>query len=310
MTNVLYTRAQLQSKKLSELKAIALQLNITPFGDKRIATNWVEAILTAQPQPVAMKEEVRRKEEGGRILSHPSSLFPLPSDLLVEMNGDDCIASGKIVASITSDEDLTQPWVVKINSIEVHRAATWARCYDYVRTHAKYGTLPNPQPELVNDYLFHEDPQQALLSEVGDSHFIGLILLRCIEVGTDYATVWDVAKDGLTIGEIQMGWDCFWSHTLSFATFATPQEAVADLIGSATLGLVEQELEVLPIIDLNVFAVTNHKTGKRYEVCFPPYSCTCPHWANRHRQEGFQDKHIEAVKNFLQSSLKKLLCTS
>jgi hypothetical protein len=217
-----YTRAQLEGKKLSELKAIALQLSTAPQGDKRITANWVDAILSAQPQPV-----------------ESAAIKPL-----VEMSGNDCIADGEIIATITSDDQsLTQPWAVKINNIEVHRADTWARCYDYVRSHFKYGTLPSPQPEIVDDYLFHDDPQPVKLPAVGESYFVGDRLLRCIEIGADYAATWDVIDDGVTVGEIRMDWQCFWHHTLNFELFATPQEAIVDLIKSASELVIENSLK-------------------------------------------------------------------
>ncbi|HYX18179.1 MAG TPA: hypothetical protein VE944_28195 [Nostoc sp.] len=82
-----------------------------------------------------------------------------------------------------------------------------------------------------------DEQQPANLPQVNDTHFIGDFLLRCISIGGDYATVWDVAKDGSVLGEIKMDWNCFWTHTMSLDTFATPQEAVIDLYQSL------QELE-------------------------------------------------------------------
>jgi hypothetical protein len=159
MTHQIYSRQQLKDKKLDELKAIASQLSIIPKGDKRKLNSWLEAILQVQPQRVSV-------------------LKPL-----VEMSGDDCVVAGEIVATITSDDDLTQPWVVKINCVEVHRRATWALAYDYVRTHAKYGTLPNPQP--------------VTLPAVGESYFISNFFLRCTQAGGEYAAVWDVFYNSL-----------------------------------------------------------------------------------------------------------------
>jgi hypothetical protein len=296
MTNLLYTEQQLQSKKLADLKAIASQLNATAT-DKRSKESWVNAILSAQPQPITQQ------------ITQQAALKPL-----VEMSGDDCIVDGEIVATITSDDDLTQPWRVLINSIEVHRAATWARCYDYVRSHAKYGTLPNPQPELVDDYLFHNDPQPVKLPAVGDSHFIGDRLLRCIKINEDYAAVWDVISNAATVGEIKMDWQCNWHHTLSFELFATPQEAMpaavnyASLCESATELIEKPELEVIPSESPNLFTVTNHESGNQYKVCLESNSCTCPHWAHRNRQAGFKDKHIDAVKIFCALPLRERLC--
>ncbi len=72
--------------------------------------------------------------------------------------------------------------------------------------------------------------------QVGNTHFIGSFMLRCVSVhsnaaagGDDYAVVWDCFDGDNLMGEIAMDWNCFWCHSMSFNTFATPQEAVADL---------------------------------------------------------------------------------
>ncbi len=41
----------------------------------------------------------------------------------------------KLVAAITYDNDLTQPWVVMVNAKEKHRANTWAKCNSYITWH-------------------------------------------------------------------------------------------------------------------------------------------------------------------------------
>jgi hypothetical protein len=51
-------------------------------------------------------------------------------------------AAGKLIASIGHDDDLTQPWVVMVNGESVHRENTWAKCYRYICTHYKDGSLP------------------------------------------------------------------------------------------------------------------------------------------------------------------------
>lgn len=56
-------------------------------------------------------------------------------------------AGQKLIAAITHDEDLTQPWVVMVNGEEIHRATTQARCYRYICTHHNRGTLPVQEQE-------------------------------------------------------------------------------------------------------------------------------------------------------------------
>jgi hypothetical protein len=51
MTHPVYTRQQLEAKKLVDLKAIAKVKGVTA-QDKRSKESWIEAILEAQPQPV------------------------------------------------------------------------------------------------------------------------------------------------------------------------------------------------------------------------------------------------------------------
>ncbi|MEH1821502.1 MAG: hypothetical protein V7L31_20885 [Nostoc sp.] len=237
--------------------------------------------------------------------------------------------------------------------------------------------------EQTDDYLFHSDEEQPTnLPKVDDTtYFIGCFLLRCAQVGGDYAVVWDVHDENNTLmGEIRMGWDCFWSHPMSFDMFATPQEAVINLYESLLVLVEEQRTqpekaiafdkvadgrwqsivngmfvritsvqdgyktnltgdvvladyvtaikesllavarlqpsvveevltEVKPEFEIfttrlpNVFAIHSHKSGQRYEVYPDSNSCTCPHWLHRHEQEGFKDKHLDAVKAALQSGI-------
>lgn len=56
-------------------------------------------------------------------------------------------AIAKIVCE--NDDFATQPWVVTVNGIEIHRANTWAKCYHYVTWHFKQGTLPEQKQEVA-----------------------------------------------------------------------------------------------------------------------------------------------------------------
>jgi hypothetical protein len=219
------------------------------------------------------------------------------------------------------------------------------------------------QPQVVAEAELEIDDykQPTNLPVVGDIHLIGDFLLRCISVATaDYVTEWDVSKDGSVMGEIKMGWDCFWTHSMSLGTFATPQEAVIDLCQSVEALVKEDEaiafektgdgksssvvndvlveiaslsegyrtnltgdclfadygsaikesllavarlqpqseMEVFATTRPNVFAVYSHKPNLTtcYQVNLETKSCTCPHYQHRHEQEGFKDKHIEAVR--------------
>ncbi|MCC5659919.1 hypothetical protein LC608_23665 [Nostoc sp. XA010] len=56
-------------------------------------------------------------------------------------------AGQKLVASITHDDDLTQPWIVMVNGEEIHRANTFKRCHSYITWHYQRGTLPIQEEE-------------------------------------------------------------------------------------------------------------------------------------------------------------------
>ncbi|MEH1902494.1 MAG: hypothetical protein V7L04_14015 [Nostoc sp.] len=95
--------------------------------------------------------------------------------------------------------------------------------------------------EQIDNYQQAEINILQALPQVNDTHLIGDFLLQCVSVGRDYVTVWDVSKDDSLLGEIRMGWDSFWTHTMSFGTFATPQEAVIDLYESLQALLKKQQ---------------------------------------------------------------------
>ncbi|MHC5914283.1 MAG: hypothetical protein ACYTXE_25560 [Nostoc sp.] len=51
-------------------------------------------------------------------------------------------AGRQLIATITHDDDLTQPWLVIVNDKEVHRTATLMLCHRYICLQYKRGTLP------------------------------------------------------------------------------------------------------------------------------------------------------------------------
>jgi hypothetical protein len=71
-------------------------------------------------------------------------------------------AGQKLVASITHDDDLTQPWIVMVNGEEIHRANTFKRCHSYITWH--YQGLPKNK-------LFQEKQETGFIKN--DNHFKG-----------------------------------------------------------------------------------------------------------------------------------------
>jgi hypothetical protein len=84
------------TKSLSELKAIALELNVTPTGDKRSKQTWIDAIESAESVPYS---------------NHPEELTDLCEDVWVapEMPSDSEMESiAYAVDVLTDDSALTQ----------------------------------------------------------------------------------------------------------------------------------------------------------------------------------------------------------
>jgi hypothetical protein len=127
MTHPTYTQQALSRYTLPRLKTIAAELGITPTGDKRGAETWINAIIAHQS---AHPEK----------FITPASIPLTPIE--ISFYDHEYYAGDKLIAAISYDDDLTQPWVVMVNNKEVHRAATVMLCHHYICSHYKDGTLP------------------------------------------------------------------------------------------------------------------------------------------------------------------------
>ena len=81
------------------------------------------------------------------ISAQAQALAPEPEVQFIDLDGFynyEAQAAGKTIAIITCDcgDFVTQPWVVMVGEVEVHRADTWAKCAHYIQWHNKQGTLP------------------------------------------------------------------------------------------------------------------------------------------------------------------------
>ncbi|QLE45192.1 hypothetical protein FD723_33255 (plasmid) [Nostoc sp. C052] len=83
------------------------------------------------------------------ITTVTSCVKPVEELRSVEISFEDheFYAGQKLVASITHDDDLTQPWIVMVNGEEIHRANTFKRCHSYITWHYQRGTLPIQEEE-------------------------------------------------------------------------------------------------------------------------------------------------------------------
>ncbi|WP_100903686.1 hypothetical protein [Nostoc flagelliforme] len=175
MTYPKYTQQALCRYNLPRLKRIATELGVTPTLDKRAAQTWVNAIITHQSTQIQKAQSIP-----------PEKLTTVE----ISFYDHETYAAFKLIASITHDDNLTQPWVVMVNGVEQFRANTWARCHRFIQWHHQDGTLNEPLPtqteapcttgnevmaqifnecekygfEILDDGIYHNDVK---LGEVG-----------------------------------------------------------------------------------------------------------------------------------------------
>lgn len=117
-----YNRAELESKKLSEIKQIARGMNLRPDGDLRSKNIWINAIIAAMPQEVAPKtsdftlepipgtltSNAYRVNQGSQslgIIFHNKQGFPILWDCgdgRKYANSEDCIQALLKIVPITN----------------------------------------------------------------------------------------------------------------------------------------------------------------------------------------------------------------
>ncbi|BBD62937.1 hypothetical protein NIES2109_57870 (plasmid) [Nostoc sp. HK-01] len=69
----------------------------------------------------------------------------------IDLYHHEIYANGQLIAQITYDHSdfVTQPWLVIVNDKEEFRADAWGRCYRYICTHHKDGSLPVQEEETL-----------------------------------------------------------------------------------------------------------------------------------------------------------------
>ncbi|MBE9053943.1 hypothetical protein IQ243_26800 [Nostocales cyanobacterium LEGE 11386] len=128
MTHPSYTQQALSRFKFDRLKRIATEVGVTPTGDKTQRQTWINAIVAHQSAQLQKVNEQFVPEE--------------LTTVEISFYDHEIYCGNTLVAAITYDDDLTQPWVVIINNEEVHRASTPMLCHRYICTHLKDGSLP------------------------------------------------------------------------------------------------------------------------------------------------------------------------
>ncbi|HYX16891.1 MAG TPA: hypothetical protein VE944_21575 [Nostoc sp.] len=162
MTHPTYTQQALCRYNLPLLKRIATELGVAPTGDKRAADTWVNAIITHQS---AQTHKVAQSELNDYIANQAQAVAPEElTTREISFYDHEIYCGDELIASITHDDDLTQPWVVVVEGVEKFRANTWARCYRFITWHHQDTTLNEPaqtetpctSENLIMAHIFNE----------------------------------------------------------------------------------------------------------------------------------------------------------
>jgi hypothetical protein len=207
MTHQIYSQQQLQLKSIARLKQIYSEIACTAeVSDKRCKDSWITAIASRAPEAIAEyqaskiqklapaapdEQAIAQAELDYHIATQDQAVAPEPLTIVEVSFGDhEYYAGNQLIASISHDGNLTQPWVVMVNDKEVFRANTLMRCDRFICTHYKDGTLPVQEQlatpcttgnevmaqifnecekygyEILNDGIYQNDEK---LSEVGQT---------------------------------------------------------------------------------------------------------------------------------------------
>ncbi|MHC5770957.1 MAG: hypothetical protein ACYTXI_36355 [Nostoc sp.] len=153
MTHPTYTQQALSRYSLPRLKRIAIELGVTPAGDKRATETWVNAIITHQSNQLQKvdNQATAQAELNNYIADQAQVVAPEPLTIVeISFDHHEYYADDKLVASISHDDNhLTQRWVVLVNDKELFRANTLMRCDRFICTHYKDGSLPVQEKEAT-----------------------------------------------------------------------------------------------------------------------------------------------------------------
>ncbi|MDZ8069948.1 MAG: hypothetical protein RMY64_30795 [Nostoc sp. DedQUE08] len=173
MTYIIYSHQQLQLKSIARLKQIYSEIACTAeVSDKRCKDAWISAIVNYQASKVQKlapaapdNQALAQAELDNYIADQAQAIAPEPLTIVeISFDHHEYYAGNQLIASITHDDDLTQPWVVVVEGVEKFRANTYARCYRFITWHHQDTTLNEPaqtktlctSENLIVAHIFNE----------------------------------------------------------------------------------------------------------------------------------------------------------
>lgn len=141
----IYTRKQLESKKIDELKAIASQLGAVA-KDKRVKQSWIDAILEKQPQSVEVKPQIQMNGDLAEVGvgREPAQLPQVGDSHLVGNYFLRCAQVGQVGSEYAAVWDVSCDGVV-MGEISMSWDCSWTHTMSF----SKFAT---PQEAVANLY--------------------------------------------------------------------------------------------------------------------------------------------------------------
>ncbi|MDJ0734874.1 MAG: hypothetical protein QNJ47_12530 [Nostocaceae cyanobacterium] len=132
-------------------------------------------------------------------------------------------AGDELIAQITYDHNdfVTQPWLVMVNSVEIYRADTWARCNSYIQWHHKQGTLPIQKQELST-----QTPATT------GSEVIASIAIECEKFGFVLEGDGSIYHNDVKLGEVGCTEGRWWVVRASSGDLQVPCDSALDAVWS------------------------------------------------------------------------------
>ena len=177
MTYQIYSHQQLQLKSIARLKQIYSEIACTAeVSDKRCKDAWISAIVNYQASKIQKlapaapdNQALAQAELDSYIADQAQAVAPEPlTPEEISFDHHEYYAGSQLIASISHDDNLTQPWVVMVDGEEKFRANTWGRCHRFIQWHHKDSTLnetastqaetetPCTSENLIMAHIFNE----------------------------------------------------------------------------------------------------------------------------------------------------------
>lgn len=149
-----YTRSELSTFNRTQLWELCRERGLKCFPK---SADCVEAILNKQQSIEKMadaevdSQAVAQTELVARVEAQTQTVALEIKTVEISFYEHEVYAGDKLIADIWHDSSdfQTQRWVVMVGNKEIHRANSWAKCYEFVVWHYKQGTLPANEPQIV-----------------------------------------------------------------------------------------------------------------------------------------------------------------